>query len=338
MGLLKRRKILSDAEVHDFNERANILLCSDKNVIRGLGVTVISVLENMTMPCAIHIAFNGTLPEDEEARFVQIAKKYEVPFCIYWIDDSTIQHLNSNSYITITTYYRLLMPYIMKEFNIERCLYLDTDILCVHDIADWYRQPLTNKVAAVTKDATSQPGLRENKTCRKLGMKGIEYFNAGILLININEYVKYDMGKKAIELCSDQKFGEIDQDVLNILLEGHVVFDESYAYNCGMSVRNSEVPDPIYMVHFTGAKKPWKLCVSELKEGAMGLFDQHSWKYSYYEVWRKYAKMSPWKDVPFDMPKNYREWRYLANMYFKTGKFRLGIEAYFKYLSCKRDK
>lgn len=168
MGLLKRRKILSDAEVHDFNERANILLCSDKNVIRGLGVTVISVLENMTMPCAIHIAFNGTLPEDEEARFVQIAKKYEVPFCIYWIDDSTIQHLNSNSYITITTYYRLLMPYIMKEFNIERCLYLDTDILCVHDIADWYRQPLTNKVAAVTKDATSQPGLRENKTCRKL--------------------------------------------------------------------------------------------------------------------------------------------------------------------------
>lgn len=99
-------------------------------------MTVISVLENMTMPCAIHIAFNGTLPEDEEARFTQIAKKYQVPFCIYWIDDSTIQHLNSNSYITITAYYRLLMPYIMNDIGIEKCLYLDTDILCVHDIAD----------------------------------------------------------------------------------------------------------------------------------------------------------------------------------------------------------
>lgn len=82
-------------------------------------MTVISVLENMTMPCAIHIAFNGTLPEDEEARFTQIAKKYQVPFCIYWIDDSTIQHLNSNSYITITAYYRLLMPYIMNDIGIE---------------------------------------------------------------------------------------------------------------------------------------------------------------------------------------------------------------------------
>ena len=50
MGLLKKRKILSDVAVNDCNDRANILLCSDKNVIRGLGVTVISVLENMTMP------------------------------------------------------------------------------------------------------------------------------------------------------------------------------------------------------------------------------------------------------------------------------------------------
>ena len=49
MGLLKKRKILSDVAVNDCNDRANILLCSDKNVIRGLGVTVISVLENMTM-------------------------------------------------------------------------------------------------------------------------------------------------------------------------------------------------------------------------------------------------------------------------------------------------
>lgn len=70
----------------------------------------------------------------------------------------------------------------------------------------------------------------------------------------------------------------------------------------------------------------------------MALFDQHSWKYSYYEVWRKYAKISPWREIPFDLPKNYREWRYLANMYFKTGQFRLGIEAYLKYLACKRDK
>lgn len=338
MQLLKKRKFLSKIEVNDFNDRANILLCSDKNVIRGLGVTIISVLENMTMPCAIHIAFNGVLPEEEEARLVQIAQKYDVPFCVYWIDDSAIQHLNSNSFITITTYYRLLMPYIMKDFNIEKCLYLDTDILCAKDIANWYKQSLNDVIAVVTKDATSQPGLRENETCHKLGMKGLKYFNAGILLINIDEYVTHDIGSKAIELCSAQKFGEMDQDVLNILLEGHVLFDESYAYNCGMSVRNSEVPKEICLIHFTGAKKPWKLCTSEFSEKTPGFFDDHSWKYSYYELWRKYWNISPWREVPLDLPKNYREWRYLSNMYFRNGKLILGTKAYFKYLSSKGNK
>ncbi|WP_127059262.1 glycosyltransferase family 8 protein [Veillonella ratti] len=335
MQLLKKRKFLSDLEIHDFNDRANILLCSDKNVIRGLGVTIVSVLENMTMPCAIHIAFNGELPAEEEGRLTQLAKKYKVPFCIYWIDDSSIQRLNSNSYITVTAYYRLLMPYIMQEFDIKRCLYLDTDILCVDDISEWYVQPLDNVIAAVSKDATSQPGLRESQTCRKLGMKGLKYFNSGILLINLNSYVKSDIGKKAIELCAEQKFGEMDQDVLNILLEGQVHFNESYAYNCGMSARNSEVPERIYLVHFTGAKKPWKLCTSELNQGTLAFFDEHSWKYAYYAFWRKYANISPWAKVPFDEPKNYREWRYLSNMYFKNGKIRLGIKTYFKYLSYK---
>lgn len=338
MQLLKERKFLSDTQVNEFNDRANILLCSDKNVIRGLGVTIISVLENITMPCAIHIAFNGILPEDEEKRLVEIANKYEVPLTVYWIDDSTIQQLNSNSFITVTTYYRLLVPYILNEFNIKKCLYLDTDILCARDISDWYKQSLDNVIAAVTKDATSQPGLRETKTCQKLGMNGLKYFNAGILLINVAEYVKNDIGNKAIKLCSEQRFGEMDQDVLNIILEGHVAFNESYAYNCGMSVRNSEVPESIFLVHFTGAKKPWKLCTSELAKNTPTFFDNHSWKYSYYELWRKYLKISPWSELSFDMPKNYREWRYLSNMYFRTGKFILGAKAYFKYLSSKSDK
>lgn len=338
MSLLKDRKILGNITADNFNERANILLCSDKNVIRGLGVTIVSVLENISIPCTIHIAFNGEFPAEEDQRFLELSEKYQVPIYIYWIDDSAVRQLVSNPYITITAYYRLLMPYIMKEYHINKCLYLDTDILCVHDIAKWYAQPLNDVIAAVTKDATSQPKLRETKTCRQLGMKGLKYFNSGILLINIEEYVKYDIGNKAIQLCSKEKFGEMDQDVLNILLEGHVNFDSSYAYNCGMSVRNSEVPQNIYLIHFTGAKKPWKLCTSELKGSMISLFDSHSWKYPYYEAWRKYAKMSPWGGLSFDLPKNYREWGYLANMYFKIGKFLLGLKAYLKYLSTKSNQ
>lgn len=335
MTFLKKRKAIASFGEDDLNKSVNILFCSDINVICGLGVSIISILENIAMPCTIHVAYRGILPINEERRLNDIAVKYGAALYVYWINDTAIQELTSNSYITITAYYRLIMPYILEKMHINKCLYLDTDTLCIRDISTWYTQNLYNKIAFVTKDATSRPFLREHVTCQKLGMKSKQYFNSGILLININEYVRQDIGNKDIELCKEKHFGEMDQGVLNILLEGKVICDNSYAYNCGMSVRNNEVPEKIYLIHFTGAKKPWKLCTSKLKSSQMSLFDKHSWEYQYYAIWRKYASISPWKNEPFDLPKNYREWRYSATMYLKSGKVKSFLKAYYKYLVTK---
>ena len=43
MELLRDRKFFNKKEI-DFDSVVNILLCSDKNVIRGLGTTVVSIL------------------------------------------------------------------------------------------------------------------------------------------------------------------------------------------------------------------------------------------------------------------------------------------------------
>jgi lipopolysaccharide biosynthesis glycosyltransferase len=339
---LVRQKVLGKtvtAQLRDPNT-INILLCSDKNVIRGMGVTIVSILENISSPCTVHIAFNGELPEYEEAKFCQLASHYKVPIIFYWIDDTKLSTLYSHSFINQTAYYRLVVPYILHEAGIEKCLYLDTDILCVRDFSRWYKRDIKGHIAYVTKDATSKPMLRENITCGKLGMKGKLYFNSGILLINIPEYVKSDIGNKAIALCQKQNFDAMDQDVLNILMEGKVVFDDTYAYNCGLSVRNHEVPEKIYFIHFTGSKKPWKLCTSKIrKQSYLRLFSQHSWKNRYYKVWRKYASLSPWKDEPFELPRNHREWRYVYTMYFQTGNIYKAMDALITFLQVRhREK
>ncbi len=335
-SLLRKRIILGNESITDFANRANILLCSDKNVTRGLGVTLVSLLENVKMSIAVHIGFNGELPKKEEEKFRLLADKYQVPIIFYWIDDSQLSKLYSHSFINQTSYYRLLLPYVLIQYGIEKCLYLDTDILCVRDIGMWYQSDLKNKIAYVTKDATSKEKLREKVTCKQIGMKGTQYFNAGILLLNISEYVKADIGNRAVALCQKRNFGAMDQDVLNILLEGHVIFDDTYAYNCGLSVRNNEVPSTIYLIHFTGAKKPWKLCSSLIKRrGIQNLFNCHSWKSYYYELWRKYALLSPWKEEPFEEPCNHREWRYTYTMYFQTGHVGKAIEAFGKFLQTR---
>lgn len=336
MGLLKNRKILNEKQI-DFNSAVNILLCSDKNVIRGLGVTIVSLLENISMPCVIHVAFNGELPKEEENRFCQLAKKYDASIVFYWIDDADIKKLHSNNYITITAYYRLLMPYVLQDFHIDRCLYLDTDVICVANFSDWYMQDFSPYIAFVTKDATATPNLREEKTCKEIGMKGVRYFNSGIMLIDVSLYVASDIGYKAMNLCLKNDYTAMDQDVLNIVLEGKVLFDTTYTYNCAMSVRDNEVPDKIVFVHFTGGKKPWRLCVSELSERTASLGDSKSWRYKYYEAWRRYASISPWTDIPFTLPNNYTEWRYYSTVCFKNGKILKGMKLYFKYL-CQKYK
>lgn len=331
MGLLKNRKIFNEKQI-DFNSAVNILLCSDKNVIRGLGVTIVSLLENISIPCVIHVAFNGELPKEEENRFCQLAKKYDASIVFYWIDDTDIKQFHSNNYITITAYYRLLMPYVLQGFHIDRCLYLDTDVICTADFSDWYMQDFSPYIAFVTKDATATPNLREEKTCKEIGMKGVRYFNSGIILIDVSRYMVSDIGYKAMNLCLKNDYSAMDQDVLNIVLEGQVIFDTTYAYNCAMSVRDNEVPDRIVFVHFTGGKKPWRLCVSELGERTSPLGDKRSWRYKYYEIWRRYASISPWADIPFTLPNNYTEWRYYSTVCFKNGQILKAIKLYFKYL------
>lgn len=112
MGILRYQKCFHEKEI-DLRTAAHILLCSDRNVIRGLGVTIVSVLENLAMPCVIHVAFNGELPEEEAARFSRLAEMYDTMIIFYWIDDAELQGLHDNRFITVTAYYRLLAPYVL---------------------------------------------------------------------------------------------------------------------------------------------------------------------------------------------------------------------------------
>ena len=45
--------------------------------------------------------------------------------------------------------------------------------------------------------------------------------------------------------------------------------------------------------------------------------------------------MSPWKNIRYDYPKEYTEWRYMAKMYKKIGRYVSALNAYKKYIILK---
>ncbi len=341
MELVKRSiELWPCKKEYNINDIAHIVLCADKNVIRSLGVTIYSVAKYITIPCMFHIFFNGDLSRVDEARFKEIGKNFSVAISLYWLDASQFNMLHTSRHISVTAYYRLLVPYVLKEHGIFRFLYIDTDILCIRDIANIFSFDLNDKIALVVKDLNLIPANQTwwKKHCKEIGMSTMEYFNSGMMLINVEPYVREDIGQQAVILASERSYEHMDQDVLNILLEGKVLFDEEHKYNCTMSVPDSLVPNSVKLIHFTGFKKPWKLYTSYWGNS----FAQNpkpkngnTWKYAYYKIWREYAAQSPWHDVPFDAPRNAHEWRWVSDMYWRNQEYGKAIAAYGQYLKHK---
>ena len=90
--LLKHKKsgarvaIISNDDDVEFNEYNNIVICSDKNVVRSMGVLVYSIIKNTKTKCAFHIFFNGNMPIEDVEKFTYLSKKYSVPIVIYYIN------------------------------------------------------------------------------------------------------------------------------------------------------------------------------------------------------------------------------------------------------------
>lgn len=265
--IVKDRLVLYGIDSANYHDYLNVAVCADKNVIRSLGVLLYSILSNATeKKYVFHIFFDGKLPDEDIRRLRSLGQSFDSMIVIYTFDNNFFAGFYTAGYLTITTYYRLVVPYVLNQYGIEHCLYLDTDIIVVSDIGNMF-EFVQDDIAYVIGDSTSSPRKWECY-CREIGMKTNKYFNAGVLLLNIPNYLKYNVGMRALSLLKHKQYKYMDQDVLNILLEGRCSFSTDITYNCTMSVTNEKyrkyVDGKIKIVHFTGDKKPWKLFTGEL--------------------------------------------------------------------------
>lgn len=329
--ILKEVIISNDNDV-EFNEYNNIVICSDKNVVRSMGVLVYSIIKNTKTKCAFHIFFNGNMPTGDIEKFTYLSQKYSVPIVIYYINNFYFKNFNSTSTITETAYYRLIAPNILRVKNINKCIYFDTDMLCLNDISIFNEFDIRDKIAFVVEDYGFM--INKNKNYWKiLGLKSNQYFNSGFLIINIEKYIKNNIAEKAIELLKKNSYPHMDQDVLNILLDEEVIVSKNFKYNLVTSVPDEYNTDDVVVVHFTGTRKPWKEYTSFWGESI-----SHTKRQNYYARWRHYWLKSSWKEVPLDKPKIATDWRYLAEMYYLDKDIVNCIKAYSKYLFLKFSK
>jgi lipopolysaccharide biosynthesis glycosyltransferase len=152
-------------------------------------------------------------------------------------------------YFGVEAYFRLLLPQLIKD---DKAWYIDVDTLITGSIESPFYDDLQMILAAVPK--LNQENFVNHKI--KLGMKeSANYFNSGVLLLNLKEIRKTGFFEQTIKwiTLNIKKIDMPDQDALNAKLNGNYHELEA-AYNVTTEMaKNFKNPK---IIHFTGIFKP----------------------------------------------------------------------------------
>ena len=241
----------------------NIFMTTDEKYMRYMAVSMASILYNTKSVCKFFVLADNV--SDFKKRQLESLKTNFDNFEIVWIDladqyrqcivDTFIAKSKNATYTkNIANYSRFLMPDLLP--NVNRALYLDTDILVYGDIAELYNCDLGNfTIGAIPDSLVLSDENIKNKVAEYISQKHI-YFNAGILSIDCKKWRQEKMFDKIAAADSEifDKKCFNSQDPLNKCFEsGYCVLP--HKFNWFGTFPNESGPDSnIVIRHFPGGK------------------------------------------------------------------------------------
>lgn len=199
----------------------HILCATDDNYAQHCGVMICSICHNhKNNNLCFHIIENN-LSDDSKSKIKSITDNYNQKLVFHRIDDNLLVglKLEGKNYTSLSVYYRLFVTKIITDSFIEKILYLDCDIVVLKDIESLFYIDMTDYTIAAVRDI-NQP-MYEDQSFQISFSYQDRYFNSGVILINMSNWIKYKIEDKLIEFCKrERKVYFPDQDALNKIFRG----------------------------------------------------------------------------------------------------------------------
>lgn len=262
----------------------------DNNYARCCASSIASFcLNNPTKNFNFHIMAKD-LSTINKKQFEQLAQLYSVNIYIYEINIDTLAKLPTQTHLPIATYFRFILPLILD--NVDKLFYIDADIICLQNADDLFSINLKDNIIGAVPDL---PWMNTKRN-KALNLRNHIYFNAGMLIINITKWNKFNTFTKVLQAIQNepQKFRYLDQDALNLILTNHIQYLDT-KFNC-IDINSIEQKN-IILLHFAAHPKPWNIAFPISK--GCNKFNKNLYQY--------YENKTPWKNLPLELPKNYKE-------------------------------
>jgi len=267
----------------------------DNNYARCCASSIASFcFNNPTKNFNFHIMTND-LSITNKKQFERLAQLYSVNIYIYEININTLAKFPTQTHLPIATYFRFILPLILD--NVDKLFYIDADIICLQNADDLFSINLKDNIIGAVPDL---PWMNAKRN-KALNLRNHIYFNAGMLIINIAKWNNFNTFAKVLQAIQNepQKFRYLDQDALNLILTNHIQYLDT-KFNC-IDINSTEQKN-IILLHFAAHPKPWNIAFSISK--ICNEFNKNLYQY--------YENKTPWKNLPLEQPKNYKEMKIYA--------------------------
>ncbi len=234
-----------------------VFFAADENYLPYLTVALSSLKANASESndYAIYVLNAGVTDEA-----IQKVKKYEEEgFFITFVDVSKEMEGVKNSlqirdYYTGATYYRIFIAEMFPQY--EKAIYIDSDVVLLGDVSELYETELGEAlVGAVADEAVANVSQFRLYTKEVLGIDAKDYFNAGVLVMNLKKFRESNFYEAFCRLLKNYKFSVAqDQDYLNVLCAGKVVFVGGEWNKMPIGGDGCGTPK---LIHYNLTMKPW---------------------------------------------------------------------------------
>ena len=250
-----------------------IFFSTDDNYIPYLDVAVRSLIANASKQFNYRIIILNTGLEADNIAAVKMNERDG--FAIDFVDisenvETMKAHFKNIYHFSVVTYYRLFIASLFPQY--DKIIYLDCDLVVLGDISELYNTELGDNISAAVPDQyvcnTREFRLYAEKA---VGVDPDTYFNAGVLVISLEQFRKNNIEEKFIKLITEYNFDLLDPDqaYLNYLCFGKTLIlpngwnKAPTGFAC-QGIKN--------IVHYNLYKKPWQY--DDVADG------EYFWKYA----------------------------------------------------------
>lgn len=243
----------------------NFLYCFDSGYDLQTYISIISLSEELK-GCNINIYIIHKSPESfykYKLSLQDIDNIKNIELFKFKRDISNYPNLK-NKHVSEATYYRIFISEYLPK-NLEEIIYLDSDVFCINN-----SNQMIDNIFNVLKDSNKIISAhteiikksKDHDLFKNLEMQNKMYFNAGVMFIDYQKWIKSVDIDRLLEYIQTYKDKIIfwDQDILNKYFDGeYTELDKSMNYTMQEHLSLDTLRKNAYFIHFSGNHKPWTI-------------------------------------------------------------------------------